>query len=514
MAALKELRGLGFQVTLFERRSDVGGIWTWSEDRSMTTALKETRLCNSKYTLTMSDFPIPADYPPYISSSELGSYLRAYAKHFDLYKNIEFGKTVTRIERSAGESKWQLTFADQPGTHKSFDKVVWATGTFLKPKHVAFEGQEQFSGRIIHSQDVRDLGKFKGQNVIVLGVGNTAGDITISLAHHAKKVYISHRRGAKIIKRAGPDGLPGDIMLTPTVFAVIWWIEEHIPWLFGKLMDTFLDGNFKENWGENKAEWGFVQSPTLADGIHIIVCNDDLIPLVRDGKVTSCKGIKRIVGPKAVEMDDGSVIDDVDTIITCTGYSDDMAMLSDALTFVDAPGDAAPLPNLYMGIFPPEHADSVAHLSNVHLNGPQIPGRELAAMAVAQIWAGNSSLPSKPAMDAWVRKHQVWLGKRIARAHGLYRGEVLSAQWMHFCHDAAGTGLYDHIGWSWKAWKLWWSDPKFYRALAHGTANSHGFRVFETGKRPVWDNARQAVLDVDAELKELKNAAKSKKKNE
>jgi dimethylaniline monooxygenase (N-oxide forming) len=49
MAALKELRELGFNVTLFERRNDVGGIWTWTEDRSMTTALKETQLCNIKY---------------------------------------------------------------------------------------------------------------------------------------------------------------------------------------------------------------------------------------------------------------------------------------------------------------------------------------------------------------------------------------------------------------------------------------------------------------------------------
>ncbi len=51
MQALKELRAVGFDVTLFERRDDVGGVWTWSEDRSVTVALKETRLCNSKYTV-------------------------------------------------------------------------------------------------------------------------------------------------------------------------------------------------------------------------------------------------------------------------------------------------------------------------------------------------------------------------------------------------------------------------------------------------------------------------------
>jgi dimethylaniline monooxygenase (N-oxide forming) len=443
----------------------------------------------------------------------MGSYLRTYAKHFDLYKNIEFGKTVTRFEKGTGTSKWQLTFADEPDAPKSFDKVVWATGGFLKPRPIVFEGQDQFVGRIVHSQDVRNLEDFKVQNVIVLGIGNTAGDITISLVHHAKKVYISHRRGAKIFKRSGADGLPTDLMISSTIWAIMWWIEAYLPSLFGKIMDASMDSNFKESWGENKEEWGFAQSPSIRDNFHIILCNDDLIPLIKEGKVTSTCGIKRIVGPKTVEMDDGLVIDDVDAIITCTGYSDDMGMLSEALTFVDAPREAAPLPNLYMGIFPPEHADSVAIISNVHLNAPQIPGRELAAMAVAQIWAGNTSLPSKPAMDAWVRKHHDWLRKRIARAHNLNRGDVLSREWNYFVHDAAGTGLYDNIGWSWKAWKLWWSDPELYKALAHGPATAHGFRVFETGKRAVWKDARQAILDVNAEVKRLKEVAEKKKKD-
>ncbi|RDW86006.1 hypothetical protein BP5796_04331 [Coleophoma crateriformis] len=474
MTALKELRELGFDVTLFERRNNVGGIWTWSEDHSITTALKETQVCNSKY--------------------GMGSYLQSYAKHFDLYKNIEFGKTVTQFERTTGTSKWQLTFADETDTPRSFDKIVWATGGFLRPK------------------TSENLEEFKDQNAIVLGIGNTAGDITINLVHHAKKVYISHRRGTKIFKRVGGDGLPADLMITPTISAILWWIEAYLPWLFGKIMDSAMDSNFKDSWGENKAAWGFVQSPSVGDGYHIVVCNDDLIPLVKEGKVTSTKGIKRIVGPKAVELDDGSVIEDVDTIIACVGYTDDMGMLADALTFVDAPGEAAPLPNLYMGIFPPEYADSVAVISNVHLNAPQIPGRELAAMAVAQIWAGHSSLPSKLTMDAWVDKHQDWLRKRIVRAHGLHRGEVPSIQWNYFAHNAAGTGLYDNIGWSWKAWKLWCCDRELYNALAHGPSTAHGYRIFETGKRTAWKGARQAVLDANAEVKMLKEASAKKKK--
>ena len=36
---LKTLRDDGFAVTLFERRSRVGGLWAYSEDPSHTTAL-------------------------------------------------------------------------------------------------------------------------------------------------------------------------------------------------------------------------------------------------------------------------------------------------------------------------------------------------------------------------------------------------------------------------------------------------------------------------------------------
>lgn len=52
MVALKEFRDLGFDVTAFEQKSDVGGVWAWSEDAGSTTALRETKLCNNKYSVS------------------------------------------------------------------------------------------------------------------------------------------------------------------------------------------------------------------------------------------------------------------------------------------------------------------------------------------------------------------------------------------------------------------------------------------------------------------------------
>lgn len=94
----------------------------------------------------------------------------------------------------------------------------------------------------------------------------------------------------------------------------------------------------------------------------------------------------------------------------------------------------------------------------------------------------------------------------------LHRGDVPTREYMYWIHENAGTGVYDHIGWSWNAWKLWWNDRELYKALAHGTATPYANRLFETGKRPAWKDARQTVLDVDAQVRQLKETVKQQKK--
>lgn len=42
LSMLKTLREDGFKVTCYERRSQVGGLWAWSDKKDVTTALKST----------------------------------------------------------------------------------------------------------------------------------------------------------------------------------------------------------------------------------------------------------------------------------------------------------------------------------------------------------------------------------------------------------------------------------------------------------------------------------------
>lgn len=441
----------------------------------------------------------------------MGKYLSSYADHFDLRKNIKFGKSIAALERDDQTAKWLLHIADDPESPHAFDKVVWATGQFLRPKRIRLPDQDKFNGPILHSQNVRNLTDFKDKNVVVLGMGNTAADIAVGLLPYAKRVCLSHRRGASIMCRTDADGLPGDLLQNPIACMVMWWVEQYMPSLSGKLLDMVFSANFKKKYGDNDPAWGFVQKASIGDGFHTITCNDGLIPSVKGGKLLSKPGIKRVAGPARVELDNGEVIEEVDAIITCTGYVNDMTMLAKAVTYAEpTKATANPIPNLYMNIFPPEHADSIAVVSFTHVNGAQPPARELTAMAVAQIWAGNYALPSKAEMNTWIRNHDQWRRPRMEKEPNLHQGDLVTRPWMYFLHEAAGTDMYDHIGWSWKAWKLWWSDRELYNALAHGPATAHGHRLFETGKRRAWSGARQAIVDVAAEVEELK-AGKQKR---
>jgi dimethylaniline monooxygenase (N-oxide forming) len=148
-----------------------------------------------------------------------------------------------------------------------------------------------------------------------------------------------------------------------------------------------------------------------------------------------------------------------------------------------------------MSIFPPEHADSLALISNIHPNGPQISDRELGALSVAHIWPGNSSLPPLSEMDSWVHQHNTWLAKRLKQSPCANRGDIRQLQWQAFVHDAAGTGLLDSFGWVWKAWSPWWQDPELYKALAHDPVTGHALRLFKSGKRAAWRGHAEAVLD-------------------
>lgn len=241
--------------------------------------------------------------------------------------------------------------------------------------------------------------------------------------------------------------------------------------------------------------WRFDVNPFYSGNISGMIVNDELVQLLREGRIKSTHGVRRICGPRSLEMDDGTRLEDVDAIIACTGYGTSFGISSSVLSYSQTSPDSAPLPNLYRNIFPIEHADSIAFVSYLIIMESATLTRELAGMAVAQIWAGKSHLPSREDMDRIIREQHEWFVRKSEREPlPLYEGIVDPHLWSIFVNDAAGTGINEYFGWTLKG--LWFtlSEPLLYFRMIWGTNTPHMYRLFETGKRKIWSGARDAIL--------------------
>ena len=49
-------------------------------------------------------------------------------------------------------------------------------------------GHESFSGRCLHSWEYKDADACRGKRVVVVGIGNSGGDIAVEISRYAEKV--------------------------------------------------------------------------------------------------------------------------------------------------------------------------------------------------------------------------------------------------------------------------------------------------------------------------------------
>lgn len=123
--------------------------------------------------------------------------MEAYAKEFDLHPHIRFSEAVTKVRRDDKDENWLVTTrntkTDKEETHR-FDRLVLATGILNSKRDVDIKGQENFAGEVIHSREFKDPNKYKGKNVLVVGIGATGADTLVFLKQAgAGKLYSSHR---------------------------------------------------------------------------------------------------------------------------------------------------------------------------------------------------------------------------------------------------------------------------------------------------------------------------------
>ena len=86
----------GLSVVALERRGDIGGIWLYSDDPSITTVMKTTRTTSSSTVTEMSDYPMPEEIGQFPHHTDIHQYLHAYADHFNLMPHIQLNIAVQK----------------------------------------------------------------------------------------------------------------------------------------------------------------------------------------------------------------------------------------------------------------------------------------------------------------------------------------------------------------------------------------------------------------------------------
>lgn len=187
LATSRELHRRGIEHVVLERGDGPGHTWAHQYD---SLVLHTTKRLSS-----LPGLPFPSSTPTFPSRLQLLDYLEHYAASFRL--PVQADTTVSEVTSANGPG-WIVQTSR--GELRARTLVV-ATGIASNPHVPRFEGLDSFGGTVLHSHAYRRPDVFAGRRVLVVGAGNSAGEIAAELAASGVPVTIAVRSGANVIPR-------------------------------------------------------------------------------------------------------------------------------------------------------------------------------------------------------------------------------------------------------------------------------------------------------------------------
>lgn len=308
------LQRLGVPFIILEQATQVGAVWRKHYDR--------LHLHTERRNSQLPFLPISRQLPRYISRDQLVTYLEQYAAHFQLQPH--FGQRVMAVQHQFGQ--WETR--TQERCYRS-NHVVIATGYTRQPYLPHWAGQEQFPGDILHTSAYQNGKPYQNKEVLVVGFGNSAGEIAIDLCEWgAKTVGMSVHGRVNVIGR--------DILGISALSLGI--LMDYLP---PQLADALAAPLLKLVIGDLQ-KYGV---PKLPYGPNVQIRRDKRVPLIDIGTVKLIKsgdirmfgGIQRFEGEEVVFVDGRR--QRFDAVILGTGYRPKVnQFLIDAGTLLDPHG--------------------------------------------------------------------------------------------------------------------------------------------------------------------------------
>jgi len=398
LAMAKSCKDYGIDYMILERTETFGGLWTFRPDQNygVTTF---TCINVSKQNYSFSDFPPPTEYPDYCHHTRLRAYLKSYVEHHSLEDKMVFKKQVNLLEKGdngtwvlhvsnveLSNGKWQQVGEEEMIHAKN---VAICSGHHVDANHVKFNKQDQYKHHLIHSEKYKNANhnNIKNQNVLVVGIGNSAVDTAVNLVDlGANRVTISSRSGAWIYPNY-MFGLPTDQFASR---AFLKWVPTGFANWFTELVVKQLQGDPKW-WGLNPKNRILSSQPTVSP---------TLIHHLQRGNIKIRQNISSFT-ENGVIFKDGQR-DDFDSVIMCTGFKVDCPFLAPELksaAFGNAKSKNSV--NLYKQVFLPSAGNSLAFIGFAQpASGGLLQISEMQSRWFCEHIVGHLQLPPAEQMEA------------------------------------------------------------------------------------------------------------------
>lgn len=312
LATAARLRRRGLPSRLIDAGDAVGASW---RDRYDSLQLHTARWLSG-----LPGKPIPKAYGPWVRRDDLVRYLQDYAEALDL--RPELGVTATRIE--ADGPGWRVDTTDGPLTA---DAVVVASGYSHTPHVPDWPGRDTFVGPVVHSSSYREPSPYAGKRVLVVGSGNSAGDLVTDLVGVAGEVIMAVRTPPNIVRR-DTAGVPSQLLgiaadpLPPV-------IKNPVTALLRRLTVPDLSP-----YGLPAPSKGAYSQFARSGTVPILDCG--FVDAVTSGRVRVVPAVSAF-GDGTVRLADGTEVE-VDAVLAATGYRTGLAPLVGHLGVLDDRG--------------------------------------------------------------------------------------------------------------------------------------------------------------------------------
>lgn len=281
---------------LFERGDRPG--YTWSR------LYDSLRLHTGKHLSALPGLRFGRSVPLFPTRDDFLDYLERYVNAFGIH--VETGMDVTHIERT---DRWLVSTDAETVDARA---LVVATGIISEPVVPDIAGRATFEGRVLHSVAYQRARPFLGRRVLVVGVGNSGGEVAAELAAAGVDTTIAVRSGANVVPLT-IGGIPIQY-LAVQVRRLPRPLQERIVAAVGRISEKRRG------------------PPVLPRSIHspldaIPLIGFHLVDAIRAGAVVVRPGIERFT-PTGVRFVDGTE-SEYDDVILATGFRPALAPFGD-----------------------------------------------------------------------------------------------------------------------------------------------------------------------------------------